>query len=128
MHVFLLLSYRPLVLPIALVLAFIMVRRALAIGTSASSSNSLLMSSSNHMSCSSMFVGPPSFVGSFSQRVSDGSSWRSDALRKVSPSTSREVSIVRLAVVGVLSPLLVPILLGGPFVLQGFLPLLEGGG
>ena len=47
-------------------------------------------------------------------------------LLKVSLSASREEDVVRLTMVSVLPPLLVPILLGGPFVLQGFLSLFEG--
>ena len=43
-------------------------------------------------------------------------------LLKVSMSASREIDVVRLAVISVLPSLLVPILLGGPFVLQDSSP------
>ena len=80
------------------------------------------------MSCVSMLTDHPSYVDSSPQRAYDSGSWRPDVLLKVSLSASREDDVVRLTMVSVLPPLLVPILLGGPFVLQGFLPLLEGEG
>ncbi|KAG2603863.1 hypothetical protein PVAP13_4NG014443 [Panicum virgatum] len=69
----------------------------------------------------------PPFVGSSPQMALGGGSWRPDA-RKVPLSATREIGVVQLAEVGGHAPLLIPILLGGPSVLQGFLPLLEGGG
>lgn len=66
-------------------------------------------------------------AGSSLQRTFDGGSWRLDTLKEVFSSTSREVGVVRIAVISVLSPLIVPTLLGGPLIVQGFLPLLEGG-
>jgi len=91
-------------------------------GTTVSSSGSLLMVSVNLMPCASMLAYHPPFVGSSSQMALGGGSWRPDA-RKVPLSATREIGVVQLAEVGGRAPLLVPILLGGPSVLQGFLPL-----
>ncbi|GJN24340.1 hypothetical protein PR202_gb12077 [Eleusine coracana subsp. coracana] len=76
----------------------------------------------------SSIAGSSSYMDSSPYRASKGGSWGLDTLKKVSSSAPKKIGVVRLAVVGVPLPLLVPILLGGPFVLQGFLPLLEGGG
>ena len=105
----------------------LLVQWVFAPGTTVSSSGSLLMVSVNLMPCASMLAYHPPFVGSSSQMALGGGSWRPDA-RKVPLSATREIGVVQLAEVGGRAPLLVPILLGGPSVLQGFLPLLEGGG
>lgn len=72
----------------------------------------------------SSISGSPSYMDSSPYRALKGGPWGLDALKKVSSSAPKKIDVVRLAMVDVPLPLLVPILLGGPLVLQGFLPLI----